>query len=187
VPLLYSALESAGVLMERQAQYFVGDPVPLPDPTSAGAGDLQIRKPDGSFVRLTAGQQTFAQTDAPGIYSIANSAREANPQTTIRNNVTASAARQPQSFAINLPAAESRTEPMPVEDLEKFGVPLQATAGSASVAAAQTARQDRFEEMESAQKFWRWILLATLIVLLLETWLAGRLTRPAPAPEGEQT
>jgi hypothetical protein len=186
VPLLYSALESAGALAEHPAQYFVGDPVPLPDPTSARTDDLQIRKPDGSIVRPTAGQQTFVQTDVPGIYSVANSARDANPPSTIRNNVTASAARQPQSFAVNLAAGESRTEPMPPEDLEKLGVSLQATAGAVPATAPQTARQDRFEEMESRQKLWRWILLATLLVLLIETWLAGRLTRPAPVPEGEQ-
>ncbi len=178
VPLLYSALESTGALTEHQAQYFVGDPVPLPDLASATGDNLQIRKPDGSIVRLTAGQGTFAQTDLPGIYAMVGSTRGANPQSAIRN---------PQSFAINLPAAESRTEPMAAEDLEKLGVSLQPIAGVASEPAAQTARQDRFEEMESGQKFWRWILLATLMVLLLETWMAGRLTRPAPAPEGEQT
>jgi hypothetical protein len=187
VPLLYSALESAGALTEHQAQYFVGDSVPLPDPTSAIGDDLQVRKPDGSVVRLTAGQRTFAQTDLPGIYSIAGPARGANPQSAIRDKATASAARQPQSFAINLPAAESRTEPMTAEDLEKLGVTLQTSDAMAPAVPAQTARQDRFAEMESGQKFWRWILLATLMVLLLETWLAGRLTRSAPAPEGEQT
>jgi hypothetical protein len=37
-------------------------------------------------------------------------------------------------------------------------------------------------ELENRQKLWRTLLLAALTVLLLETWLAGRTARRAPAP-----
>jgi len=33
-------------------------------------------------------------------------------------------------------------------------------------------------ELESRQQFWRWLILAAILVLILETWLAGRLSRP---------
>ncbi len=36
-------------------------------------------------------------------------------------------------------------------------------------------------ELESRQKLWRWLILVTLGVLLLETWLAGRAARRAVA------
>ena len=39
--------------------------------------------------------------------------------------------------------------------------------------------------MESQQKLWRWVLVATLILLLIETWLGGWLTRSSPASERE--
>ena len=42
-----------------------------------------------------------------------------------------------------------------------------------------------FIEMESQQKLWRWVLVATLILLLIETWLGGWLTRSSPAAERE--
>ena len=33
-------------------------------------------------------------------------------------------------------------------------------------------------ELENRQKFWRWLILATIGVLILETWLAGRVRQP---------
>jgi hypothetical protein len=176
VPLLYGTLECGGTLTERQAQYFVGDPVPMPNQTSAGPADIEIRRPDGTTVRLTKDQQTFTQTDLPGIYSISDLTLGDNPQSPIRN---------PQLFAVNLPAAESRTDPLPVEELEKLGVSLKPTAALVSDAAQRAARHSSFTEMESQQKLWRWVLVVTLMILLIETWLGGWLTRPSPAPERE--
>ena len=190
VPLLYGALEYGGALATRQAQYFVGDPVPLPNQMSAGAADIQIRKPDGTTVNLGRDQQVFAQTDLPGIYSISDPTGSANPQSAIRN---------PQFFAVNLPAAESRTDPMPIEDLEKFGVSLKPTAAVMSDATRLAARHNSFSDMESRQKLWRWVLVAMFLLLLIETWLGGwlgtpkreierlgtPLTRSSPSPERE--
>ena len=73
VPLLYSTLEYGGTLTEHAAQYFVGDAVPMSNQMPSGAADIQIRKPDGSTVRLDKDQQSFMQTDLPGIYTIASS------------------------------------------------------------------------------------------------------------------
>jgi hypothetical protein len=189
VPLLHSALEYGGTPAQRQSQYFVGDPVPLP----SGSPDLQIRKPDGSIAHPDAGRQTFTQTDMPGIYT-----------------VIAPAGDRP--FAVNLPPGESRTEPMPIEDFEKLGVSLQPVsdidAAQPSAAGITTesgggpsrAAHSSFTEMESEQKLWRWVLAATFALLLIEIWLAGwlgtpkheagrlgtPLTRPGPVSEGEQ-
>ena len=169
VPLLYGALEYGGTLATRQAQYFVGDAVPMPDQTVLGAAEIQIRKPDGTTVRLEKDQQTFAQTDLPGIYSISDSTRGASPQ----------------SFAVNLSAAESRTDPMPIEDLEKLGVSLKPVTAVVSDATRLAARHNSFTEMESQQKLWRWVLVVMFLLLLLETWLGGWLTRSSPSPERE--
>ena len=35
-------------------------------------------------------------------------------------------------------------------------------------------------ELEGRQKLWRWLILAAIGVLIVETWLAGRLGRPRP-------
>ncbi|UCD48658.1 MAG: BatA and WFA domain-containing protein [Phycisphaerales bacterium] len=165
-PLLYSALEYGGTLALRQAQYAVGDPVPLPIRTMSSRGNRRMRKPDGSVINLEADQQTFAQTNLPGIYTSESSANT-------------------RRFAINLPPKESRTDPMPIEDLERLGVSM-APSNIAIERTEQATAQSSFSEMESEQKLWRWVIVAALAALLVETWLGGWLTPTDPAPEGEQ-
>jgi hypothetical protein len=33
-------------------------------------------------------------------------------------------------------------------------------------------------QIESRQKFWQWLIVAALGILVAETWLAGRATKP---------
>jgi len=155
VPLLYSMLELSGDLKAQLAQYHVGDEVNLGSlrPTQP----LTIRKPDGLEVNLPAGETRFSQTDLPGIYAITS------PQPAAR-------------FAVNLDAAESRTAPLPVEELMRLGVPLKAPEVELRKQADQKRRLHN-AELENQQKLWRWLIVAALVVLLMETWLAGRLTR----------
>ena len=176
VPLLYSALEYGGAFTGYQAQYFVGDPVPIPEQAVSASANVEIRRPDDSIVPLDANQRTFTQTDLPGIYSILD--RSVNPQSAIRN---------PQLFAVNLSASESRTDPLPVEDIEKKGVSLKATTDAATTSGERQVQRSSFGEMESQQKLWRWIFIATFVMLLAEVWLGGWLTRPSPASKEEQT
>jgi hypothetical protein len=94
---------------------------------------------------------------------------------------------------VNLPAGESRTDPLPIEELERKGVSISdlgfRIADSARDANPQSAIRNpqRFAEMESQQKLWRWVLIATSVMLLMEVWLGGWLTRPNPASGEEQT
>jgi len=98
-----------------------------------------------------------------------------------RDTNLVAAGSNPQSFAVNLSAAESRTDPMPVEELEKLGVSLQSTvAGGTSETARRAAYYNSLTEMESRQKLWRWVLVAVFVLLLIETWLGGWLSRPSP-------
>ena len=123
-----------------------------------------IRKPDGSEVNLPAGETRFSQTDLPGIYEVTS------PQPAAR-------------FAVNLDAAESRTAPLPVEELMRIGVPLKAPEVELTKQAGQKRRLHN-AELENQQKLWRWLIVAALVVLLMETWLAGRLTRRTTLARG---
>jgi len=107
VPLLYSILEYGGVLSEQSLQYFVGDHVSVPHSVRLESANFKVRKPDDSLISLDASQQSFTQTDLPGIYAIESSAGAALGE-----------------FAINLPVKESQTAVMQIEDLEKLGVSL---------------------------------------------------------------
>jgi hypothetical protein len=175
VPLLYSILEYGGIFTNRQSQYFVGDHVPLTPLAGSGSTGLEIRRPDNSTVRLNPGQDSFTQTDLPGIYTIESPS-------------------QNQVFALNLPAKESQTDVMPVEDLEELGVSLTRSSVFSEEHADMTAgarnllagRHSNMLALESEQKIWRWILIGLLAVSFIEITLAGWLTRSPSKLQGEQ-
>jgi hypothetical protein len=175
VPLLYSILEYSGIFANRQSQYFVGDNVPISSSTGSGPVNMEIRKPDNSVIRLNAGQENFAQTDLPGIYTIESSAG---------NHI----------FALNLPEKECQTAVMPIEDIEEFGIRLAQTSGysaehaelSVGSRSTRVSRLSSFAELESEQKIWRWIFIGLLAVSFIEIALAGWLTRSPSNLLGEQ-
>ncbi len=154
VPLLYALLELSGNVAEHPMQFFVGDPLPLP----AEGGTVTL--PDGSTRPVAAGA-TFTDTTTPGLYRTAQG-----------------------RYAFNLDPAESRTAPLPRDELEKLGVPL---AVPAAEAAHDTAHRAILQgtEAEGRQKLWRWFVAATVLILLVESalagWTARRPAQPAPA------
>ena len=162
VPFLYSLLQESGAPAPPPAQYNVGDVVPLAamgaKPADATA---TIQMPDGSQTVLAAGQTNFAQTLTPGVYRLM-----------VGQN------RAALEFAVNLDANESRTAPLPTDELERMGAPVGPTAPVAAVAAQRKVTLHN-AELEQRQKLWRWIILAAIAVLLAETWLAGRTLRVA--------
>jgi hypothetical protein len=163
VPMLYSLLDQAGGISAQLAQFRVGDTVDLSTlATKSGGSTLSVRKPDGAEVQLVSGETRFTQADQPGIYEV-------------------SAAPLPVKFAVNLDAAESKTAPLPADELERLGVPMKsAEAAPALVAAKQELLHNA--ELEARQKLWRWLIVAALAVLLVETWLAGWITRRSAVP-----
>jgi len=155
VPLLYSMLEQAGPRDIAPTAYRVGDLVGLPAPPTDQA--WAIRKPDRSEARLPAHETRFGGTDQPGIYA-------------------ASAGEASWRFAVNLDPAESRTASRQLDELERLGVPLKA-APVPIPASPQLAQRHAQVELENRQKLWRWLILAALGVLLVETGLAAWVTR----------
>ena len=190
VPLLYSILEYSGVLTGQQSQYFVGDPVTVPvvsrasrpriagrmPATQAASRDIQIRKPDGTLSSLNTNDKIFTLTDMPGLYTV---------ESPVENRL----------FAINLPAKESQTAVMPIEDLEQYGIVLSrtmsfATEGpepSSDIQSGQAKHHSDLAGLEYKQKVWRWVFVVLLTVSLIEIGLAGWLTRAPSIIEGEQT
>ena len=153
VPLLYAMLEQGGALSEQRSHYVVGDVVNLP----GASGAVTIRKPDTSEVQLSEAER-FTGADQPGVYMITS-------------------VQPPARFAVNVAPEESRTAPMPVEDLERLGLPLERLAGSSPGQAKKRMEHLQSAELEGRQKLWRWLIVAALVVLVMETWLAGRVTR----------
>lgn len=163
LPLLFSLLEQAGGLRPQVTQHTVGDTVPLAATNAA----VRVTKPDGTSLTLGAGTAAVIQTDQPGIY-------------------TALSGALTQRFAVNLDPLESKTAPLPVEELEHLGLPVTRADGKTAVQAAEAKRQLANTELEGRQKLWRWLIAGALVFVTLETLLAGWLAkRPAPQPSGE--
>jgi hypothetical protein len=162
VPLLFSLLDLSGGVKAQLGQYLVGDPVSLAATNASQA--FTVRKPDGSEIKVNAGER-FTQTDQPGIYAVTSG-------------------QTPQRFAVNLDSAESRTAPLAVEELERLRLPLKVPNPELVKQEEKKRLRLQAAELEQRQKIWRWLIVTALVVLVLETWLAGWLTRrhQAPAP-----
>jgi hypothetical protein len=90
------------------------------------------------------------------------------------------AGQQRHPFAVNVPAAESRTDGSDPEQLQEWGVRLGRRPTRAEL--AEQLRQMRDVELEGQQKLWRWLIVAAVGILILETWLAGYLARISTKP-----
>ena len=153
VPLLYSLLEYSGTAAPPPAQYQVGDVVPLATLGLRPGAPVTLQPPEGSPMTLAAGETNFSRTLWPGVYAVTS--------------------RQPPSrFVVNLNPAESRTVPLSLDELERLGAPVPARASDAALEAQRKTRLQG-AELENRQKLWRWFIVATLAVLLIESWLAG--------------
>jgi hypothetical protein len=135
----------------------VNDAVPLRD-DGQDALELTIIKPGGAKALLAANARTFADTELPGVYTLGDSGGA-------------------ERFAVNLDPAESRTTPLAPESLEQFGTRLVNSA--VNVENSNERQQLHDVQLESRQKIWQWLIAAALAGAILETWVAGRITKKA--------
>jgi hypothetical protein len=148
VPMLHALLDESAGLPPARAQYFVGDEIALPP----GTQPFTMRKPDGTEASVAAGGK-FTVTDQPGIYF-------ANPGEL--------------RFVVNLNPEESRTSPLAPDTLAALALPMeQKIVATATVAAGIHAAAT---EAEQKQKLWRWLVIAAVIFLLVETGIAAKLS-----------
>jgi len=78
-----------------------------------------------------------------------------------------------ETFAVNLTAAESRTEPIVMEQFKKIGLPMSTPA--AAPLAVESAKKTETHRRE----YWQWALAAVLLFVTLETVLAAKGSRTA--------
>ncbi|RBP47911.1 putative membrane protein (TIGR02226 family) [Roseimicrobium gellanilyticum] len=161
VPLLYSLLDWAQGSELSAQSLVVGDAIAA---QPSWKGVLPVKRPDGRTENWNVdAEKMWHGTDMPGIYVVG----------------TGDAAR---SVAVNLAPNEGRLAPMDMQRLADAGVKLKSTGASAmgtKTEAEEAAAERRVEdsEHEQRQKGWKVLLLAALLVLFLETWLAGRRSR----------
>lgn len=159
VPWLYTALNWGRNYQALRTQYSIGEIVELSSiPTK---DKLEIRNPDGEVENKNA-DKLYRNTNLPGIYEI-----EAD------NDFR-------WTFAVNLHPDESRTSVLPLETLESLGVPTRDPGNAAEETPesreqrAEDLRLLQSQEIEEDQKYWRWMLLAVLALVLVESLVASR-------------
>jgi hypothetical protein len=149
VPLLYSMLEYAGGFTEQTTLVTVGAELPVPQGAS-------VQRLDGSGVTPEGGRWL---ADAPGLFKVSEGPRS-------------------YKIAVNLDPAESKTGTLDIDGLRSLGVPLHAQATRTFAEVDRERKTAAAVEVESRQKMWRWVILAALAFVLVETWFAARLSRP---------
>jgi hypothetical protein len=86
-------------------------------------------------------------------------------------------------LAVNVHPDESRTAPLSVEDLERWGAKVGKRESAEEIAARD--RRLKSAELENRQRLWRWLILGVVGLLAVETALAGRLARRTAAAPAE--
>lgn len=155
VPLLWSLLELGGNVAPVPTQFSVGEAVAIP----ADGAVTALKLPDGATTALPAAGGDFDQTRQPGIYEWVGATG--------------------RQFAVNLDANESRTTPLDPDELRDLGVPVAKAAADEAGRGEDNQALLQGIEAESRQKLWRWLIAATLAVLLVESMLAGWTARRA--------
>ena len=162
VPLLYSILTEAGFSAVKPPPVYVGGALPVADAK-------WVKKPgESEAIELEAGQMVFTATDRPGFYTVVSEGEKGGKSSLV--------------YAVNLSPSESRVDAFDSQILADFGITVQSEIGvvGAEGEAVEGGKEEyrlELQEQEGRQKAWKWIVLAMLLVLWLESWVAGRVGR----------
>jgi hypothetical protein len=107
-----------------------------------------LRDADGKELPLPANGASALDALGPGLYS-------------------GEAGKELKRFAVNVDPAESRLAPLPTDELERFGAPIDTEEAAKAKEVAQRPRQAA-AEIEN-HKIWRW-LIRTLVVCCKPGW-----------------
>ncbi|MCA9194767.1 MAG: BatA domain-containing protein [Planctomycetales bacterium] len=165
LPLIFGMLDPDMGELDSRTAIEVGDPLPMGITSEAEifdsenkqiGQDVLARSPlDNDGVRNGADIRLYR----PGLYRIVDQGHE-------------------WQVAVQVPASEGRLTPLDPAVFESYGISLGKSASHAE--RAELARQLKVEELENKQRLWQWLLLLCLVVLGMETYLAGRAAHLLP-------
>jgi hypothetical protein len=152
LPIIHSCLHLDGTSNDSSVRFNVGDSI---TPTATATNGLRMILPSGERMLLDG---EFTETSRPGIYRLVDD----------QDNLLA-------RYAVNVAASETDTRLRDTVELEQYGVSI----------GRQPTREERLDEqrqlrdveLEKRQQLWRWGIALALLVLLIETVLAGRTAR----------
>ena len=149
VPLITSLLGMTDRTKQMSASYLVGDPMQVPDDEQG----WQVEDPQGRKLELLSGTGNRPIFEQPGIYQFRNGEREF-------------------LAAVNLDPTESQTAAVDSDRLESFDVRVGQQPSREELVGSLQKLKDR--QLEQRQRIWKWLLLAVMGLLVVETLVAGR-------------
>lgn len=158
VPLMNSLVDDFAGTSVEPPRAIVGDHFPIHTLAGSATGEMIVTAPSDLEHSVELSQSAFSVLTEPGIYSFAWTDRD-GPRTA--------------SIAANLDPLESRTDSLGLDEIRALGVPLPDVVEARLT--TDEKRQLLARELESRQRFWQWVILAGIVLLLIETWLAGHL------------
>ncbi len=162
LPLMWSLLKQTQSAGELTQWYEVGQRLTLPKNADQS---WQLIFPNATTTEFESPDSESAQSfrfEVPGRYTLKSDSISI-------------------PIAVNIRADESNTAPMPVEQLEALGVLTGQRVDR--VKEARELKKLGEVQLEGRQRIWKWLILAVLGILLIETLLAGLRTRIATPRE----
>ncbi len=147
VPILLGLLDPSGKSLNEQRSFVVGEPILV----SNHDKDWKLTTQSGETI-ATSGDQTTIQVEQPGLYQFQSPSDR-------------------RQIVVQIADNESRLNPLDVDVFEQYQIPLGKVQTDSQ--RKQTARQLQATELERKQRVWQWLLLAGLLVLAIESGLAG--------------
>jgi hypothetical protein len=166
LPIVHGLLPLAANRFDSAIRFEIGDEIRT---VVTDESQLEMKLPSGEVMKLEreseAGDDrdsivaTFSATERPGIYQV----------------VDKKSSEVVARYAVNVAARETDTRMRDAVELEQYGVAL----------GTQPTRQERLDkqrqlrdvQLEKRQQLWRWGICLALVILLVETILAGRTAR----------
>lgn len=153
VPIVLGLLDPGGRLSKSQMTYEVGEEIDV-----SAFDSLVVSDNSGAEVTdpTLDRQNDVLRIREPGLYRLRGDNLE-------------------RQIAIQIPASESRLQPLDVDVFEQYGVTIGKIATDEQ--RRESMRQLQIEELEKKQRLWQWLLTAGIVVLAVETFLAGWFAR----------
>lgn len=160
VPLMNGLLEYLGERRISRPSFLVGEVI-TPRELGLLSPRTSMQRPDQDPQEVAS--DAAVELDMPGVYAVAESDAELATDRAVR-------------FAVNLQPDESKTAVITDDILASVGIVLHKAEGPAARPEPRSeaeTRQLMNRELESKQQLWKKVLAAALVVLILETALAG--------------
>lgn len=168
VPLMNSLVDDFAGTSVEPPRAVVGDQFPVHTLAGSATGEMVVRPPSTPEMSVEISPSASVGLTEPGVYEFAWTDRD-GPRTA--------------SIAANLDPLESRTDALGLDEIRTLGVPLPDIVEARLT--TDEKRQLLARELESRQRFWQWVILIGIVLLLIETWLAGHLAGGGTTSENQ--